>query len=871
MVKKPLLIFPFPLSAEKSKKQGFPGKMFTPTKAKQIERNEQKITELDRVLSNRSASLQKEAGNIIPEMILVLETAGEIKDFFKAVKKTPGMEFLAEYETEFKADDDFYNIDSKGKRSEENIDARFYLTMTNQNALRELQKYWREYKKNKGEQKFKHGTAKFKSLFEQLKDIRPYDVSDRVRDTGIKEYIEERKLYDFDFVKFEIELAFKSSDQANRKAYEEVTRLIKLHNGEEVKGSRTVISEISYHAFIARAPIQVFNNLTENTNIAFLKSQQVLFFRPVGQMIFKTPVDNEQLKKMPNVEEIDELPTNGYPVIALFDGLPLANHSLLQNRLQIDDPDGFSINYTGAQRFHGTAMASLIIHGDLDNEKKSTLTRPLYVRPIMKLGTHVYQGECLPDDVLPIDLIHRAVLRMKVGDAGNPPVAPEVKIINFSIGDAFRPFLNNMSSWAKLLDWLSYKYDILFVISAGNFSDDIILGIPEAEFDNLSDDELEKLALEEIVRTNFNRKILTPAESINSITVGAAHFDFSKTNNLYQRKNLIKSSSLLSPISRIGFGFRRSIKPEILMSGGRKLFRKSPIQNVLEKTVLRIESSPFNVNPPGNRSAFPGSSGQLNKSAYLCGTSNSAALTSRLAAQLYDVLISLSSEAGNNPVPSDFLTVIIKSLLVHSASWSESSDFLLKIIKNLPGSASNTSKKNILPYLGYGSIDPERILYCTEKRVTILGFGKLYDGQAHLYKFPLPPSLSRGKMDKKLTITLAYNSPLNFKTRQYRKAQVFFDNVKHNNHLELDRSYYDFRTSQLGTVQHDILIGDKADVFVDGDFLEIKINCREDASELGKLPIKYGLSVTLEVKENTDIKIYEEVRQRVQTRIRTNI
>jgi len=305
MVKKPILLFPFPISAEKSKKQGFPGKMFIPTKTQQIQRNELKITELDRVLSNRSASLQKEVGNIIPEMILVLETAGEIKDFFKAVKMTLGMEFLAEYETEFEAEDDFYNIDKNGNRSEENVDARFYLTMTNQRALKELQKYWREYKKDKEKQNFKRGTAKFRSLFEQLKDIRPYNVSDRVRDTGIEKYIQERKLYDFDFVRFEIELAFKDSDQANRIAYEEVIRFLNLHNGEEVKGSRTIISEISYHAFIARAPIQVFDDLTENTNISFLKSQQVLFFRPVGQMVFETPEDIEQLKKLPNVEEND--------------------------------------------------------------------------------------------------------------------------------------------------------------------------------------------------------------------------------------------------------------------------------------------------------------------------------------------------------------------------------------------------------------------------------------------------------------------------------------------------------------------------------------------------------------------------------------
>lgn len=491
MIKKPLLTFPIPVNAEKSKGHGFPSDMFIPNKDKQISRNETKISELERVLSNKTASLQLVAGNIIPEMILVLETAGEIKDFFKAVKKTPGMEFLAEYETEFDADDNFYNK-KDGKRLDSSIDARFYLTMTNQRALHELQKYWKDYKNNK---KFKHGTAKFRSLFEQLKNIRPYNIEDRIRDTGIEEYIQERKLYGYNLVKFEIELAFKDNDRLNNNSYNEVTRLLKLHDGHEVKGSRTLIPEISYHAFIASAPIEVFDNLTENTNISFLKSQQILFFRPVGQMIFEVPANNdeEEMKNLSDIEELEEHHLEGNPVVALFDGLPLTNHSLLKNRIQVDDPDGFSVNYIGSHRFHGTAMASLILHGDLDNKQKSVLSRPIYIRPIMKLDSSFNQGESLPDDVLPIDLIHRAVLRMKIGEDGNAPVAPGVKIINFSIGDSFRPFLKNLSSWAKLLDWLSYEYNILFVVSAGNFSEDILLEIPEDKFDNLSNEEIQNL------------------------------------------------------------------------------------------------------------------------------------------------------------------------------------------------------------------------------------------------------------------------------------------------------------------------------------------------------------------------------------------
>ena len=284
-----------------------------------------------------------------------------------------------------------------------------------------------------------------------------------------------------------------------------------------------------------------------------------------------------------------------------------------------------------------------------------------------------------------------------------------------------------------------------------------------------------------------------------------------------------------------------------------------------------MESNVSFLNPPGNKVALPSQQGRTDGVGYLCGTSNSAALTSRLAAQLYEVLSTLTLENGT-PLDSDYHTVLIKSLLVHSAGWGKGSDKLLEIVKGLPGVANNTVRRNTLPYLGYGNIDPERILYCTDKRVTLLGYGALSKEKAHLYTFPLPPSISQQNIKKRLTITMAYQSPLNFKTRKYRKAHLYFDNPKGNGHLELSRLSYDFNAAQSGTVQHDIMEGNKADVFVDGDSLNIKINCREDASELGSSElVKYGLAVTLEIAEDVDIQIYEEVQQRLRTRIRPGI
>ncbi len=409
---------------------------------------------------------------------------------------------------------------------------------------------------------------------------------------------------------------------------------------------------------------------------------------------------------------------------------------------------------------------------------------------------------------------------------------------------------------------------MLFIVSAGNYSDNFVLNIKSYEFDELDSNQIQNISLQHIVETNFNRKILTPAESINSLTVGASHFDYSEANNLYQRINLITADNLISPISRIGFGYKKSIKPEILMPGGRKLYRKQPIQDLEGKTKFFIESQPFSAHQPGNKAALPGPEGSNISTGYLCGTSNATALASRLAAQIYDVLVKLNQENTGVTINSDFFTVIIKSMLVHGASWDRSSNVLEEILQNLPGTAANTAKRNILPYIGYGRVNAEKVLFCTDQRVTLICYGQLSNKSAHLFNFPIPPSIGQQRINKKLVVTLAYNSPLNFQTRKYRKAQLYFDNISDNSPLALNRSYYDFCTAQSGTVQHDILEGDKADVFIDGDAINIKVNCREDAGGLTEA-VKYGLCVTFEVQEQ--IPIYDEIQQRIIQRVRPNV
>ena len=59
---------------------------------------------------------------------------------------------------------------------------------------------------------------------------------------------------------------------------------------------------------------------------------------------------------------------------------------------------------------------------------------------------------------------------------------------------------------------------------------------------------------------------------------------------------------------------------------------------------------------------------------------------------------------------------------------------------------------------------------------------------------------------------------------------------------------------------------------MDGDTLTITVNCRKDASGLSaKDEIRYGLTVTLEIQENVHTMIYDEVKLRLQERIRERV
>ena len=855
MAELPLLLFPSRGTAERTKRSHPIIPPHMPSFARQGDRLSPILHNLQTSFNARCVELQQSPAGIVPEQVLVIETIGNVENFANAVKKIPGLEWMGEIEAdEIAPDQDFYY----DEKPENELRGRLYLVMSNQAALTEMLSLWKSYQTNP-QMKFERGLTRFRDVYDHLKSIRRWGVEDRLAEREVFDAWKE----DLDgehgrrSVKFEAELWFKDDENQRSESESIVSGLIQALGGSVI--SQCVIPSIAYHSVLGEIPAQTALQILEQPEVDLIKCENIMFFRPTGQMATgKEPVEGD----ISDCQVSTEDQPAGEPVIAVLDGLPLENHRLLAGRLIVDDPDDWASEYPAIDRQHGTAMTSLIVHGDL-NDGSNPLSRPVYVRPIMK-PTAWHQSprpEQVPDDVLFVDYIHRAVRRIMEGEGDDEAAAPTVKIINLSIGDRARHFSQVMSPLARLLDWLSAKYNVLFVISSGNHPEPIDTGMSSHDFEALNASDREALVARKIYEDARHRRLLSPAESINGLTVGAIHHDSSQNVPIGYLVDVFEST-LPSPVSAFGAGYRRAIKPDLLFSGGRVLYRQSPASG---NTSLQLSNRRI---APGNQVAAPSSlAGELNKSQFCCGSSNSAALTSRAASICYDYLTAIFSEQAPDIDFSSFGVPILKAMLVHGCSWNELGSRLDKILRT--NDNGRKIKNWISRWVGYGEPDLEKALGCNEQRATLIGFGHLKDGEAHVYTLPLPPSLNAQRLWRKFTVTLAWLSPIVSTTQRYREAQLWFDcedgkksREKLKGKLQVTGIDSDSDATRRGTVQHEVFEGESAVTLSDGETLQIKVNCRNDARKIVH-PIAYGLIVSLEVAEEVDLPIYDEIRTRI--------
>ncbi len=846
MPDRPLILFPSPERANREHKNPVFTKTSNPSYDRQFTRLQPSFNVLNSAFTQKSLKVQRSPVGMNPEFALVFEIIGTVDNFYKAVKKTDGLEWIFDKETEgIEPDDDFYLIDTKtGDRIDDTLNGKLYCVMSNQQALTQLLSLWHRHQNGETDV-FKRGFTGIRDLFTHIKDIRKWDAQDRITETHAVEYWRESLEIDGDsLVSFEIELFYRSDVFKRNTASETIRREIHTLNGRIIQ--ECIISEVCYHGMLVELPrIAIEDLVNRYEEIELSQVDDIMFFRPTCQSVFTSETDSEAY-----TEIVDEttLPT-GDAVIAVFDGMPMQNHRLLHGRIIVDDPDDYATGYESKYRVHGTSMVSFAIHGDI-NRHDTPISTPVYVRPILRpkqSGLNTIT-ECVPNNTLFIDVLHRAVKRMMKGDENEPATAPNTRIINISIGDPVRQLAVTMSPIARLLDFLAYKYNVLFIISAGNHPE--IINYLDNSFDELKALDLStrnSVFGKAIKENQRNLKVLAPAESMNGLTIGALYDDFSTvTEN--ERLILAVEKGMPSPISSVGKGYRSIITPDIFYYGGIKL-----LQRTLDGKIKWAESTRM----PGCLSAAPYGNG-ADGLAFSFGTSDAAAQITHEAAKCHDVLNQVFVSETGDSIPIESTAILLKAMLVHGASWEPIANKLTLSMK--------CPTKQLSRWLGNGIPNISQVIECTKERVTLIGLGALKRDEGNIFRLPLPVDFSSRLIKRKLTVTLAYISPIAPNKQAYRCAQLWFSVNDSGKRLVPDRQNTEWQAVRKGTLQHEIFVGENPIVWNDDD-LEIKVSCKEEADKF-KTAIPYCLFVSFEIAEGFDVDLYNNVSTKIHQRIR---
>ena len=797
-------------------------------------------------------SLLDDPSSIAPERALVLEVAGSVVDFQTLAARVNGLEFLGDEERELEPDEDFFETDTrKGKegqrRTDRPLEGRLYLAMPDVGALRQLLSLWERWQR--GEELPRRFTP-WRDVFASLREIRPWGPVDRLSDETIARWREEIEHDPAEMRRIEVELWFRDSRASRAAAFRRVTRIVGEAGGTVVH--HAVVEEVGYEAVLIDVPVGEIGRLARREEVHLVVCDEIMFLRP--QSSTGVPRPGDEAESVAGV--LEQQPSALPPVAAMLDGVPVQNHVLLDGHLEMDDPDGLEEMSVVEERYHGTAMASLILHGDR-NVANEVLSRRLYVRPVLYAPGNHRREEPRRDRLL-IDVIYRAVRRIKEGDEEGGATAPDVFLVNLSLGDVGRPFSGPISPWARLLDFLADRYGILFLVSAGNVEGPLrIEGFSGwIEFEDANAADRERAVLMALSDQKAFRTLFSPAEALNPITVGAMHDDAVVGPRGAASVDPYATRELPNVSSALGLGHRKVVKPDILLPGGREHVR---FQAAGQELVVVPESG----GRSGLKAAAPDAAGNRGRMALSMGTSAATALATRSAHLIFDALMDRDGGSMHADLDPGFRAVVVKALLVHRAKWGSRAEFLDTNFGPHGRGKHIERRDNISRLLGYGFPNIDEALSCAPNRATLVGYGTIAAGEANIHRIPLPASLERVTEPRTLTVTVAWFSPVNRRHQAYRRAKLEVSALR-----DLETAAGVGRSGgqpsnhsvPRGTVCQERYDGNKAVAFVDDGHVVLRIYCREQAGALDQ-DVRYGIAVTIAAGEG--IPVYQEVRTRL--------
>ncbi|KTQ98254.1 hypothetical protein NS226_01555 [Aureimonas ureilytica] len=816
--------------------------------------------------------LTPEANAIAPERAIVIVVRGAVRDFAAEARRV-GLFWLAEDLAEEDLGQDGYDDSEEGApeadldedADEAEMEPVLYVSMPTADSLTKLLELWDKYtNKEKPPATF----SEWWKIFGRLTDLRAWGPKDRIAEET-RSYIRRKSSQAPQTrIHLEFDLWFREGkvDRERRarafKAFAERSGAIIL--------DEAVIDAINYHGLLLSVLPAAATALVEfGGPLAF--ADEVMSIRPqsLASFLRDEAVDTPTLGRAVTSDGDDR-----DPVIAVIDGFPVENHPDLAGHIDVMPLDVDASAAPSAKRVHGTRMASLILHGDLQDQFETTLPRRLAMVPILGVDSHGLR-EQTPSDKLAIKLVHRAILSLKSGVDGAEALAPGILVVNHSLCNENAPFTRRPSQWARLLDHLMFDLGILVVLSAGNIESEFTVARHTDLNGFRRHDPAERRIdlIKAIHESRESRRLLTPAESLNGLTVGALHADGSTEAAPGSSIDPYLSGSTPALCSAVGPGVSGAVKPDFLVPGGRQIAQA--------RTDAGIRVRARSIDQLGHLTAAPSpsaaASGRRGRGS---GTSNSTALTTRALGWMIDALDSVIDLPDEQLAWSErpARAALLKALVLHGCSWGALGEELDRVLPPADNRRVVKRRQHISQLIGHGVADFGKSVTNGARHVTLVADGTVKPNKRNEYRFPLPAGLSSVQGLRRITMTLAWMTPVRQRALDHRAVQLALtgpDGKKPNEFwdgaLRKASVQPPYGSSRKGTVSRIVLEGEKVMLVEDNETILIGVQARSTVTSFNQLEIPYGLVVSMEVGENVRSDIYEQVLQAVQVQNRERI
>lgn len=729
--------------------------------------------------------------------------------------------------------------------------AFLYVTMPNEEGLDRLIAMWNRYKK--GREAFGPSESRFWAMFGYLNDLRTWSAQDRV-DPSMQRYISAMLDQDDDsIINVEFDLWYRSERQKLDGAVSTLERLVKETGGNIL--DFVEIPEIRYQGVLVAIKVSIARQIMTHEG-KLSNFDGAMTIRPQAAYLSDSN---------PPAEGIAFDRTAAAPskpcVTALLDGYPVTQHIALAGRVNVHEVEIGGAQVPLTSRDHGTSMASLIVNGDLFLKNEAPLTRPVLAVPILTTTANGREGT--PPGKLAIGVVYRAI--NSVIDAGQKDEElARIVVFNHSLCDTNFPFVRKPSPWATLLDYFSHHHRLLFVVSAGN----IFSSIPVHDFANYaafqaaSPAAREAAILNAVEQFKANRGIFSPAESVNSLTVGALHVDGSM-NPPVGAVDPYPTLGMTNLASAIGLGVNRSIKPDLVDHGGRFAALCSNHPDGY------LEVSPNLAGDMGNLTAAPSHAGDLTYTRRGAGTSNATALVTRACNQIADALDDLYRADKIDWTSLPTRAPILKALATHGCNWGDIGRLLEEVYPPQDSRQWSRRRNTISKFIGFGKMQLNRVLSGEDNRITLLAEESVTHDELHEYRIPMPSSLFNTRELRSVTMTLAWTAPVVVTTVDYRGVVLKLVDESGK------RDYWDgvgrilqpnADTAERGTLFHVRLEGTtlRKHILPNGLFVGVQARSTHKLHEFAKVP--YALVITLEMAQLQNATLYEDVRSEIESR-----